>query len=404
MQYFNKNTRLSEIIEKYPKTLSLFISKGFSQMADENKRKSFAKNITLGMALSFKKIDYDTFANLLIQAIEANESTDISLNNEKIKIEDEALNIIGILPCPVRLPLLEEFNKFKEDSDAPINFELKAASMGIDWVEEKIKNVAASSKLPDLIIAAGFDLFFDNKIMAKLKAENIYQNQAKYHDYNSSFNKIGFSDPDNFFTMVGAVPAIFLVNIKELGDIMMPKSWADLLKPEFEKRVSLPVNDFVLFHSIILNIHKLYGEEGLRKLGKSLLESLSPAQMLKSDRSKAKKPLVTIMPYFFTKMADNNNKLQVIWPKEGAIVGPLYLLAKNSKQEKLEPIVDFFTSKKIGEVLSHQGRFPSVHPELDNRLSDEAKFLWPGWDYIKKNDIPALIRELEDLFYKSSAE
>ena len=35
--------------------------------------------------------------------------------------------------------------------------------------------------------------------------------------------------------MLGVVPAVFLVNKNMLGDREMPKSWADLLKPEFRK-------------------------------------------------------------------------------------------------------------------------------------------------------------------------
>lgn len=56
--------------------------------------------------------------------------------------------------------------------------------------------------------------------------------------------------------MLGVVPAVFLVNKNMLGDREMPKSWADLLKPEFRKSVSLPISDFDLFNSILININK----------------------------------------------------------------------------------------------------------------------------------------------------
>ena len=82
-------------------------------------------------------------------------------------------------------------------------------------------------------------------------------------------------------------------NRDELGERDMPKTWADIMKPEFEKRVSLPVGDFDLFNGILLNIHKVYGDEGVKKLGRSLLESMHPSQMVKSERRSVSRPIVT---------------------------------------------------------------------------------------------------------------
>ena len=82
----------------------------------------------------------------------------------------------------------------------------------------------------------------------------------------------------------------------------IPKTWADLLKPEFEKSVSLPVSDFDLFNAILLNIYKLYGDEGVKKLGKSLIQNLHPAQMVKSDRMTVNRTYSYNYALFFTRM------------------------------------------------------------------------------------------------------
>src|SRR3712207_9525220 len=97
--------------------------------------------------------------------------------------------------------------------------------------------------------------------------------------------------------MIGVVQAIFLVNKTALGNRKMPESWLDILSEEFENSISLPIADFDLFNSILVHIYKLYGQEGVEKLGKSLLSNLHPAQMVD-----AKEPAITIMPFFFSKM------------------------------------------------------------------------------------------------------
>jgi ABC-type Fe3+ transport system substrate-binding protein len=194
------------------------------------------------------------------------------------------------------------------------------------------------------------------------------------------------------------------VNSEELNGRKMPASWDDILGEEFENSVSLPIGDFDLFNAILLNIQNKYGDEGVKKLGKSLLQSMHPSEMVKSHIKKSGKPVVTIMPYFFTKMTKRGGPMKAVWPSDGAIISPIFMLTKKEGKEKLKPIVDFFASVKVGEILSHNGRFPSVNPDIDNMISKEQKYMWYGWDNIKKNDIGKLITRCEKLFHESVQE
>jgi ABC-type Fe3+ transport system substrate-binding protein len=104
------------------------------------------------------------------------------------------------------------------------------------------------------------------------------------------------------------------------------------------------------------------------------------------------------MPYFFTKTIKEGGAMQAVWPEDGAIISPIFMLTKKNKLEKLQPVIDFFASKEVGEVLSHQGLFPSVHPDVDNRIDKENKYMWLGWDYIKKENVGDIIRECMTVF------
>ena len=132
-----------------------------------------------------------------------------------------------------------------------------------------------------------------------------------------------------------------------------PKTWEDLLKPEFENSISLPINDYDLFNAILLNIYKNYGQEGIVSLGKSLLRSMHPAEMVKSHIKKSNSgiPTVTVMPYIFTKMIKPESPLKPIWPEDGAIISPIFLLTKKETKDKTKPFVDFFFSKELGRHL-----------------------------------------------------
>ncbi|MEA3267147.1 MAG: DUF1858 domain-containing protein, partial [Candidatus Fermentibacteria bacterium] len=142
MKYFDKNTTLWDITEQFPETVSVFASNGFPQMKHEKQRKKFAGSITLETALMLKQIDMDTFSKLLEEAIDRDDAAiDVTLAASSKSRNSDALNVVGLLPCPVRIPLLEQFNEFASHYDVPINHELKAASMGLDWVENNIRGV-----------------------------------------------------------------------------------------------------------------------------------------------------------------------------------------------------------------------------------------------------------------------
>ncbi len=403
---------LFEITESYPETIEVFVSRGFPQMGDPEKRNSFGKTINLKTALMLKGLSSESFMNILHESIEGARTVgDVTLQSGPIKtktaLNGESLSIMGLLPCPVRIPLMEQFEKFARDytdkTGTALNYQLQAASLGLEWVEKHILNIESKKDLPDLFLSAGFDLFFDEKKIGHHRKTGFFKDMTGDIKVNSDFEGLNIFDPEKHYSIIGTVPAVFLVNMDELGDRKKPESWEDILKPEFENSVSLPIGDFDLFNAILLNIHKKYGKEGVEKLGRSLLEDMHPSQMVKSDKKKGNRPVVTIMPSFFTRMTGGKGPLTAVWPKDGAIISPIFMLSKAEKEKELQPIVDFFASKAVGEILAHQGRFPSTNAEVDNKFED-SNYMWIGWDYIKENDIGSLITECMELFDKSSKE
>lgn len=405
--YFDIKDTVYNITEKYEEAVDLLVGVGLEQMKDKSQREALGKNITLEMALKMKQVNVQTFEDRLVETIKENrESIDASLVG-KVRKEDAKIRIDGILPCPVKIPLMEGFEGWLGKQDAnfvnDLDYELKAASMGVDWLVESIEKSESADVLSDLFISAGFDLFFDKHLIGKYKEQGAFKDFSGLEQYNTDFNndEIKLQDPAGQYSMLAVVPAVFLVNTEELDGRKMPMSWEDILEPEFENSVSLPIGDFDLFNAILLNIYKKYGEEGVIKLGKSLLRSMHPSEMVKSHTKKNTRPVVTIMPYFFTKMTKKGGPMAAVWPSDGAIISPIFMLSKSDEQEQLQDVVNYFSSKEVGEILSHQGMFPSVHPEVDNMISKDNQYMWLGWDYINSVDMGPLIKELETLFHSS---
>ncbi len=401
--YFQETDTLQAITERYPETIAIFVSNGFPQMKDEGLRQEFGKMITLDAALKMKDLNQVTFTNLLNTVIEAERhSSDATLTKQATSSEGD-LRVTGLLPCPVRIPLVERYAAFaKKNALSGVHTELKAASVGTEWVTENLAGISSQQELPDLFISAGFDLFFDQKKIGRFRQQGVFTDLVNYKTENPLFSGRGLQDPSGNYSVISVVPAIFMVNTAELNGREIPRSWADLLKPEWERSLSLPAGDFDLFNAILLTIHRFYGDEGIKKLGRAMLAAMHPSQMIKSIQLKQDRPAVTVMPYFFSKTAKQNGTMQAVWPEDGAIISPIFMLAKKTRTKELQPIVDFFASKEVGEILSHQGRFPSLHPEVDNHLPEDTPMMWLGWDTILSTDLTARIQDLETLFNASA--
>ncbi|NLK64485.1 MAG: ABC transporter substrate-binding protein [Tissierellia bacterium] len=384
----NIKDTLFNITEKHKEARELLISLGFDNLKDDNLRKIFGSSISLENALKSKRINMDLFITQLVEKIEENKRA-----QNKYK---DSVRITGVLPCPVKVPLMETFEKWlsEQNFDFNLNYELKAASMGIDWIKDELKN---SEKVPDLFISAGFDLFFDKNLLGKYKSENLFEDITGIRKYNEDFSEYNLEDPSGQYSMLGIVPAVFLVNKDELKGRKIPQSWEELMSGEFDNNVSLPISDFDLFNALLLNIYKLHGEKGIRKLARIFQKNMHPSEMVKSHL-KRERPAITIMPYFFTWMVREGSPMELVWPKDGAIISPIFMLSKKDTKNKIKPIADFFASKGAGEILSHKGKMPSVNPEVDNQIPKENKYIWLGWDFIKENDISDLIKKCENIF------
>lgn len=389
-----KNLLVKEVLERNNQLIDVFNNQGFRGLDNPHVLKQIG-NQTLEQLLKSKNKNVDIFIEMLEEALKE-DNIDVTLNQSQ---NNGNIDILGLLPCPVRLPMLESFNELEESKLT--NYTLKAASEGLDWLKDSVTEANNEDDLADIYISAGFDLFFEESLMKQYKDDKVF------HDYNykRSFNKnfdndnIKLQDPNNDYSMIAVVPAVFLVNTMVLGDRPIPKTWEDLFDPIYENSISLPVSDFDLFNAIMIHLYKEFGKDSITRLGNQLIASMHPSEMVKSERRSRVKPAISIMPYFFTKMALPGSVMKAVWPEDGAIVSPIFMLTKSKKEDILTPYADFFSSKEVGEILSHKGLFPSTHPEVNNNLEDK-QFKWIGWDYINNNNIGEILEECMALFEK----
>ncbi len=321
--------------------------------------------------------------------------------------EQYDIDLAGLLPCPVRMPLLElvtrEVEAFEAQTGLRVRSRLEAASVGADWIEEHIHQTKSVAELPDLFVSAGFDVFFDPQGIGGYCRDGLFT-ALEFPSVNPDFDGLTLTDPQRVYSMISVVPAVFMVDKQQLGDLPVPRTWADILDPVYAGKISLPVGDFDLFNAILLTIHKEFGGQGIERLGRSMLSSLHPAQMVKTaTRQQDDKPLITILPYFFTRMATHVPSVEIVWPEDGAIISPIFLLAKTERLDDLRPLAELLAGEEVGTILAQKGLFPSLNPVVHNSLPTSAPWKWLGWDYIYQQDIAGLIRHAVERFNRAVA-
>lgn len=399
---------LQAIAEACPETIPVFVDLGFPQMADPARRAAMGARITLAQAARAKGRDADEVLGRLRSAVAAarrGEDLTLAAADESRMFPDHGdVRVAGLLPCPVRIPLLEAFDAAARAVEAKhgvsVGYRLAAASVGMDVVEKEMARLRTEADLPDVFLSAGFESFFDHRNLRRFKDAGVFADRS-WSRTNPAFDGLGIKDPDGHFSMIGAVPAVFLVDTQQLHEgEPVPRSWTDLLDPRLERRIALPVGDFDLFNGILLTLWKHYGDDGVRALARNLMRSLHPSQAAgRFKASKGEVPTVSVIPYFFSRMARLNPKVEIVWPEDGAVLSPIFMLERAGAGAAARELADVFLSREAGEILAHKGLFPSLHPEVVNELPDPAPWLWLGWDFVREHDLGVMIPRVLEIFH-----
>lgn len=399
MSKISLNMTIKQIITNYPETVEVFINSGFTQFGDEKIVKQFGSFLQLGTALKTKKMDSIHFLKLLSESIEGGES----FRKDSVEIDDyyedsNSLHFLAMLPCPVKVPLDEQFSifmkTFKENNkDSLTHCIVSNANNHLSFFDY-VRCYEHIDELPDVVVSAGINGFYSKKFMQEFKYKGLFANTDNYSE-KADANRFGLQDPDNQYKIIAFNPAVMVVDLELLGDTKTPQRWEDILEPDFSDSVAVSGNDTTYYcEGMLLKFYESCGIEGVRKLGRSIKAAMHPAEMVKLMGSKkANAPAVSIMPYFFAKMIKKKDSIVVVWPEDGAIVNPITMLVKKRKTNEVNPVASFMSSEVVGKIFAG-AYLPSTHPSVENKTPSGAKFNWLGWDFIRENDLEVLVEEL----------
>jgi len=263
-----------------------------------------------------------------------------------------------------------------------------------------IWKVSHIDDFPDAVTSMGFSDFFRKGFIERFVQKGCFQNVWE-GPVNKPFEDAGLIDPDGWYTVYSVIPFVMLVDMKKLGDLPMPKQWCDLLAPQFKDNVILCGSRDQISDAPLLYFYKAHGEEGIGMLAANVKNMMSPAESAKTaGSSNPGGAAVYVLPWIFARSCPRTEMVSVVWPEDGALVNPVYLLVKKDKIKEVSPVIDYTLGVELGRQ-SAQSCFPVINPQVDNGLPQGASFKWLGWDYIKTYDTVELKELTQTIFFSA---
>ena len=409
MKTIDPTMTLRAVIDQYPEAGGLFAAAGIGALVEGDNLDKVAPFLTLGSVLKSSGKDPETFIrNLNDQARAGRSAKDITL----LQSRQGRWNAVGVIPMAVHLHMLEAFEEFRTGLEKGEGLEFRgrmaSAQEGSDWIAQACGRVEDPRLLPDICLGRGFTFFFSPEFRTRFIETGVFQTPVP-EEINQDFQGLGLPDPRGRYNVFAAIPAVIIVKERALGGLPVPRTWEELLEPRYRGTLAMPDCSADLPRAVLLTLYSRFGEEGVSRLAGNISKLLHPSQFAKKIRMPGNDvPAFSIMPHFFAQIVSSVPGIRVLWPQDGTIVEPLYILAKSKDEyckadpRAVEAAREFFLGPKVASIFS-RGHFPALHPGIHNGLDPQTPWWWVGWDFLEQNNVTGLAAGLERLFEETVA-
>lgn len=381
--------KIGEMMEQYPEALSVFRTNGFSAETKEDLIEELGPDLMLKTALMVKGIHTSLFENMLEEKL----SETRGLLPDRDGKAPKKPNFIGYTYCPLKHIFKECFDEtleryLAETDDYDFTYFVPSGCGG-DNPYEDLWKAEHIDELPDIIASAGFGDFFNRQFIERFVSKGYFETVTVEKE-NDVFVSAGLIDPDRWYTVYSVFPLVMLIDKKKLGSLPIPAKWSDLLNPVYSKNIIIGASRKGMHEDLFLYIHKEFGDQGLKQLAGNIKNGWHASQMAKAaGTNNSEGAAIYVIPWMFAKSCPRTEATEIVWPSDGSIITPTYLLIKKSLKKEYKMFIDFVTGSFYGQK-SANNYFPVIHGDVDNKLPEGATFKWLGWDYVKAHPMDAL--------------
>ena len=137
------------------------------------------------------------------------------------------LNLLALLPCPLKVPIEEAFELFLQQTEGLKNKHFRYVIEGnankqMDY-EKEIGSYKQIDEIPDIIISAGINGFYTKTFRKKFIEKKLFYDEIVY-PHNELFMEMGIQDPSQSYTIFTANTLVMVVDVMRMGDRKVPQT------------------------------------------------------------------------------------------------------------------------------------------------------------------------------------
>ncbi len=398
----NSEAKIGEILNKYPETLEVFNLNGFQADSPDALIDLLGGDWMLSSVLKARRLNMELFIRMLEEKIAENEGVSASCAEEG---PARRLDFLGYTVCPLKHTFRECFDpvldRYRRETGRGFDCYVPSGCGGDDAYGEIWKSQSIDD-LPDAIASIGFGDFFRKEFVERFINKGYFKAPQR-QEVNSCFYGMRLEDPDGCYTIYSVFPYIMMVDKKKLGHLPVPCKWDNLLNPVYRDNIIIGGSADDISEVLLLYLYKKHGDKGIELLAGNVKDAWHAAKMAKvAGTSSTEGAAVYVMPWFFARSCPRTDAVSIVWPEDGALISPFYLLVKDDRRADLKVITDFVMGRELGQK-SADSFFPVLNSSVDNRLPENASFQWLGWDYIKSNSMDILKEHVQKIFAEHRA-
>jgi len=312
-------------------------------------------------------------------------------------LQQGALNIYTILPCPLKVRFKQAFEQFMAEHNSRSATPIYCPTI-LDGspksIEAQMQDANGEDDLPEMLITTGFHTIFSKPFKQKYLETGIYTGLTKPEFLDkmpADYRRIAAQYNIGFLAF-GAWSLIFDMSVENAGSY--PKSWTDLAKPEFRNKLSMHgYHGKASGTSLLLVLKERMGEQAIGQFAQNIKNIKHFAEVIKSiDSPDPDRVPFNILPNAASVQIPSRKNAAMIEFKDGPLMAPLLLFVKKSKMEACRSLIDFFWGDTFREILG-KGDF-HMPDEMDWSLN----YSFPSWDYLATHDFTELSAELDVMF------
>lgn len=299
---------------------------------------------------------------------------------------------------------------------------------------EDISLVEDPAKLPLVIGGVGFGEFLgrgfvDRYVLepARVGFAGTFMGIDRPETACPVFEGIDLDDRTGSYHIFGGSGFTFLVDERKLDGRPVPRTWADILDPVYRDVLACGFNIDDINEIPLVYLYRFFGSDGVAAFADNLAAPVDTLDMMRTTLRGDSPCAVYLVPHFFAVAAPHEDFIHEVWPEDGALLSPFYLLKRRISPtegglaEELERRSDdivrqFFFGDDLASTLAGRRMFHvgetgdelvdgSFGPELGDdpdRLAareraQARRFKWVGWDWLLNHDIIEVMRQIDSI-------